>query len=268
MSLIDSDTVTANLVSRTEVREMRGRYTRLSRVSPAFACFERALNVFVSKIWMISLLTLFERERERENNARVETLNLIGQQFRRSIDRKLSYEFVLVIDERSRCSRTFLFISRKRIESYKYRKANSGIRSNRSSMYSWLDSRIHRSISLSIIGARIDECCECFSVFSLIVALLIPTRVIKNRYKECFFSRERERKRIKRLRKLLCLYTSHNGDNGRVCFDRRMFRKSFSSSTFPTTSFAVLEMASTYRSISNASPSSFGKENRHQGEES
>lgn len=217
---------------------------------------------------MISLLTLFERERERENNARVETLNLIGQQFRRSIDRKLSYEFVLVIDERSRCSRTFLFISRKRIESYKYRKANSGIRSNRSSMYSWLDSRIHRSISLSIIGARIDECCECFSVFSLIVALLIPTRVIKNRYKECFFSRERERKRIKRLRKLLCLYTSHNGDNGRVCFDRRMFRKSFSSSTFPTTSFAVLEMASTYRSISNASPSSFGKENRHQGEES
>lgn len=123
MSLIDSDTVTANLVSRTEVREMRGRYTRLSRVSPAFACFERALNVFVSKIWMISLLTLFERERERENNARVETLNLIGQQFRRSIDRKLSYEFVLVIDERSRCSRTFLFISRKRIESYKYNTA-------------------------------------------------------------------------------------------------------------------------------------------------
>lgn len=195
MSLIDSDTVTANLVSRTEVREMRGRYTRLSRVSPVFtlACAKRFRVKDLNDFW-------YDWERERE---RVETLNLIATMTTISNDRIFRSKIVVRICFGywwALCVLVFEDLPVYFEETYKYRKANPGIRSNRSSIFmGWLtNSSFHFIIDYR---ARFDECCECVTVFSLIVALLIPTRVIKNRYKEYFFF-FRQRKRTKRVQKL------------------------------------------------------------------
>lgn len=141
-----------------------------------------------------------EREREsrnvefnRDNDNNFERSNLSIENCRTN----LFWLLMSVVRSRFR-GPSCLF--RGNVESYKYRKANPGIRSNRSSIFmGWLtNSSFHFIIDYR---ARFDECCECVTVFSLIVALLIPTRVIKNRYKEYFFF-FRQRKRTKRVQKL------------------------------------------------------------------
>lgn len=140
-----------------------------------------------------------EREREsrnvefnRDNDNNFERSNLSIENCRTN----LFWLLMSVVRSRFR-GPSCLF--RGNVESYKYRKANPGIRSNRSSIFmGWLtNSSFHFIIDYR---ARFDECCECVTVFSLIVALLIPTRVIKNRYKEYFFfffDREREQNACK-----------------------------------------------------------------------